>query len=102
MCEFGPTGCRVAHRTTMPSYNCRSLARPPMTARPTSQYPRLHAAVAALAALVMLAALAALPLAAASASTSHAGWPPKEYLLMDKGPAGRHHVLVGKRNRHNW
>lgn len=80
----------------MPSYNSRSLDRSHMNARPNRKHPRLPAAVAT------LALLAALPLAAASASTSHAGWPPKEYLLMDKGLAGRHHVLVGKRNRHNW
>lgn len=54
----------------------------------------------ALAALALPAVLAlATP---ATASTSHACWPAYEYLLMDKGPAGQSHVLVGKPNRHNW
>jgi hypothetical protein len=42
-----------------------------------------------------------VPLAAA-ASTSHAGWPPKECLKMDKGPAGRRHAIVGLNGVHNW
>ena len=41
------------------------------------------------------------PLAAA-ASTSHAGWPAKECLKMDKGPAGRRHTIVGLNGVHNW
>jgi hypothetical protein len=41
------------------------------------------------------------PLAAA-ASTSEAGWPAKECLKMDKGPAGRSHTLVGLNGVHNW
>jgi hypothetical protein len=39
---------------------------------------------------------------AAAASTSHAGWPAKECLKMDKGPAGRRHMLVGLNGVHNW
>jgi hypothetical protein len=39
---------------------------------------------------------------AEAASTSEAGWPPKECLKMDKGPAGKHHTIVGMRNVHNW
>ena len=52
----------------------------------------------------LAAALAlALALAAgAAAMTSHAGWPPDEHLVMDKGPAGRHHVLRGVADRHNY
>ncbi len=52
-----------------------------------------------------LAATAALLLAIAAsavASTSHAGWPRKEHLVMDKGPAGRHNVLRGLPDKHNW
>ncbi len=47
--------------------------------------------------LVLLAA--AVP---AMAMTSHAGWPPDQHLVMDKGPAGRHHVLVGRPHVHNY
>jgi hypothetical protein len=40
--------------------------------------------------------------AAHAASTSEAGWPPKECLKMDKGPAGQRHTIVGMRHVHNW
>jgi hypothetical protein len=40
--------------------------------------------------------------AAQAASTSEAGWPRKECLKMDKGPAGRKHTLVGLNGVHNW
>jgi hypothetical protein len=43
-----------------------------------------------------------LPGASALAMTSHAGWPADQHLVMDKGPAGRHHVLVGRGDRHNY
>jgi hypothetical protein len=39
---------------------------------------------------------------ALAASTSEAGWPAKECLKMDKGPAGRSHTLVGLNGIHNW
>lgn len=39
---------------------------------------------------------------ARAASTSEAGWPAKECLKMDKGPAGRTHTLVGLNGVHNW
>jgi hypothetical protein len=39
---------------------------------------------------------------ASAANTSEAGWPAKECLKMDKGPAGRRHTLVGQRGVHNW
>ncbi len=39
---------------------------------------------------------------AAAADASHAGWPPKECLKMDKGPAGRSHTLLGLKDVHNW
>jgi RTX calcium-binding nonapeptide repeat (4 copies) len=52
---------------------------------------------------IVLALLATLALAApAAASTSHAGWPSDQHLVMDMGPAGRHHVLAGRRNVHNY
>jgi hypothetical protein len=38
----------------------------------------------------------------ALAMTSHAGWPADQQLAMDKGPAGQQHVLVGRRNVHNY
>jgi hypothetical protein len=37
-----------------------------------------------------------------AASTSEAGWPAKQCLKMDKGPAGRRHTLVGLNGVHNW
>jgi RTX calcium-binding nonapeptide repeat (4 copies) len=53
--------------------------------------------------LVLLALFAALAIPTpAGASTSHAGWPAYDHLVMDKGPAGRHNVLVGRMGKHNW
>ncbi len=40
--------------------------------------------------------------ASAMAMTSHAGWPSDQHLVMDKGPAGRQHVLRGVPGRHNY
>ena len=40
--------------------------------------------------------------ASAAAMTSHAGWPPLQHLEMDKGPAGRHHALIGRSSVHNY
>lgn len=54
----------------------------------------------ALASVAVLAALASC--APALASTSHAGWPPDQHLVMDRGPAGRSNVLVGRRRLHNY
>ena len=45
---------------------------------------------------------AASSLRASAAATSEAGWPAKECLKMDKGPAGRRHTLVGQHGVHNW
>jgi hypothetical protein len=42
------------------------------------------------------------PPMALAASTSEAGWPKKECLKMDKGPAGRKHTIVGLNGVHNW
>jgi hypothetical protein len=39
---------------------------------------------------------------ASAANTSERGWPMKECLKMDKGPAGRTHTLVGLNGVHNW
>jgi RTX calcium-binding nonapeptide repeat (4 copies) len=53
--------------------------------------------------LRVFAALLVLALApAAAASTSHAGWPRDQHLIMDRGPAGLRHVLVGLPHRHNY
>jgi hypothetical protein len=51
------------------------------------------------AALLGACALGAVP---AAAMTSHAGWPPDQHLVMDKGPAGRSVTLVGKPGVHNY
>jgi hypothetical protein len=56
---------------------------------------RFPLAISALAVVVVLAA-------PALAMTSHAGWPPDQHLVMDKGPAGRAHVLQGKQDLHNY
>jgi hypothetical protein len=50
--------------------------------------------------LVLLALL--LLTTPAAAMTSHAGWPPSQHLVMDKGPAGLHNTLVGKPGVHNY
>jgi RTX calcium-binding nonapeptide repeat (4 copies) len=55
---------------------------------------------AAVAAAALLAA--AVFVAPATAMTSHAGWPSDQHLVMDKGPGGRHHVLVGEAGKHNY
>jgi hypothetical protein len=52
------------------------------------------------AAVALVAALAAA--VPALAMTSHAGWPPNQHLVMDKGPAGRHNTLTGVQGRHNY
>jgi hypothetical protein len=62
--------------------------------RATLRRPTALAAVAMLAMLVLVAAAAAM--------TSHAGWPADQHLVMDKGPAGRHNVLTGVQDRHNY
>jgi hypothetical protein len=45
---------------------------------------------------------ASTSLQALAAGTSEAGWPEKECLKMDKGPAGKSHTLRGQRGVHNW
>jgi hypothetical protein len=50
---------------------------------------------------VASAANASAP-SAVAASTNEAGWPAKQCLKMDKGPAGRSHTLVGLNGVHNW
>ncbi len=68
----------------------------PMKTRPTLRPGRLAAA------LTLLLALALALAASATAMTSHAGWPPNEHLVMDKGPAGQEHVLTGVNGQHNY
>jgi hypothetical protein len=54
-------------------------------------------------AIALLAPLSALIIAAsATAMTSHAGWPPDDHLVMDRGPAGQQHVLTGVNGKHNY
>jgi hypothetical protein len=69
----------------------------PMHARRPTRRPTL-AAVAALLAVTATLVLST----AAPASTSHAGWPPDQHLVMDTGPAGLHHTLHGRTWLHNW
>jgi hypothetical protein len=66
-----------------------------MRSRRPTLLPRTAPLAAALALALALAA-------GAAAMTSHAGWPPDEHLVMDKGPAGRHHVLRGVADGHNY
>ena len=79
-----------------------------MTARPTltpmsHPHPPRRRAGRMAASPALLAALLALAVAGpALAMTSHAGWPPDEHLVMDKGPAGRANTLVGVPGRHNY
>jgi len=49
-----------------------------------------------------VAVLGLLACAPAAAMTSHAGWPPDQHLVIDKGPGGRSHVLRGRPNVHNY
>jgi hypothetical protein len=51
--------------------------------------------------LVVVAAILALA-APAAGMTSHAGWPPDQHLVMDKGGAGHHNTLLGLAGRHNY
>jgi hypothetical protein len=57
--------------------------------------PRLPLPVAAVVVLLACAGPAA-------AMTSHAGWPPDQHLVMDKGPAGHKHTLTGRLGVHNY
>jgi hypothetical protein len=52
--------------------------------------------------IVAVLAIAATVTVPALAMTSHAGWPANQHLVMDKGPAGRQHVLVGRPHVHNY
>jgi hypothetical protein len=52
---------------------------------------------------ITIALLALLVCAAsATAMTSHAGWPPDQHLVMDKGPAGNANTLTGVDGEHNY
>jgi hypothetical protein len=55
-----------------------------------------------LLALALGLVLAFVCAASALAMTSHAGWPPNQHLVMDKGPAGRQHTLTGRPGVHNY
>lgn len=67
--------------------------------RPLHAHPTLRRRTA-LASITLICSLASV--AAASAMTSHAGWPADQHLVMDKGPAGRSNTLVGKNGVHNY
>jgi Ca2+-binding RTX toxin-like protein len=69
----------------------------PLSLPPPSRGPLCAAAVAGSCLL-----LAALSLGSAAASTSHAGWPPEEFKILETGPAGQHHVLRGMPTVHNY
>lgn len=57
-----------------------------------------------LAQVLAVLLLAALCVAAAPtlAMTSHAGWPPDQHLVMDRGPSGLRNTLVGRPDMHNY
>jgi hypothetical protein len=74
------------------------LARPP---RPAPLAVALAGGAGVLATILALT-LALVIARDAPAMTSHAGWPPDQHLVMDRGPAGRHNVLVGERRVHNY
>ena len=62
--------------------------------------PRVVSPLRLATALALLGLLACC--ATALAMTSHAGWPPNQHLVMDKGPAGVKHVLRGRPGLHNY
>jgi hypothetical protein len=68
-----------------------------VTPRPARRELRISQRILSLALLVGLVFAAS-----AAAMTSHAGWPPDQHLVMDKGPAGRHNTLVGRAGVHNY
>lgn len=74
----------------------RSATSSPLPRRGSAR-PTLRRALPALALLVSLALAVPAP-----AMTSHAGWPPDEHLVMDKGPAGRTNLLQGRTGSHNY
>jgi hypothetical protein len=77
-----------------------------MTSRParkmTTALSAKRPSAGRLAATLVLLAVLAFAAASATAMTSHAGWPPDEHLVMDRGPAGQHHVLTGVNGKHNY
>ncbi len=75
-----------------------------MNRRPPMRGERRALLIPAIVALLATLALATtLTLAVpALAMTSHAGWPADQHLEMDRGPAGLHHVLVGRDGVHNY
>ncbi len=70
--------------------------------RPASRRPLLRARGARLILAAVALLVGCLSAASAIAMTSHAGWPADQHLVMDKGPAGRHHVLRGVPAKHNY
>jgi len=76
---------------TMSRFRLADRSRPAISIRLRLALP------ACLAALVALACTTG-----ATAMTSHAGWPPDQHLVMDRGPAGRENVLRGAPGKHNY
>jgi hypothetical protein len=74
---------------------------PPPAARPTLEEPA-PARTPPYEPQPTQAPVGAVPSMARAASTSEAGWPKKECLKIDKGPAGRKNTLVGLDGVHNW
>jgi hypothetical protein len=71
----------------------------PHTAKPLHALRRLRVS-RTIAVLALLTGFAAA--APALAMTSHAGWPPDQHLVMDKGSAGQQNVLTGVPGKHNY
>jgi RTX calcium-binding nonapeptide repeat (4 copies) len=73
------------------------MPSPAINPNPTARRPRSARAIATVAVSAALACAAPV-----AAMTSHAGWPADQHLVMDKGPAGRANVLVGRAGVHNY
>jgi hypothetical protein len=84
------------HARTVASTRVQTM-QVPMPRQLTTSIPSRPAVLVALLAAVPLCAAASAP-----AMTSHAGWPPDQHLVMDKGPAGQHNTLVGRDGVHNY
>jgi RTX calcium-binding nonapeptide repeat (4 copies) len=77
-------------------------ARPTLTPMPRQRRNRLRVRRVAVSPALLAALLALAVAGPAVAMTSHAGWPADEHLVMDRGPAGQQHVLVGVNGKHNY
>jgi hypothetical protein len=73
------------------------MSSPAMSPGRSFRHRRLTRAIAIAALLATLVFVAS-----AAAMTSHAGWPPDQHLVMDKGPIGQVNVLTGEDGVHNY